>query len=157
VTLNDEGALPIQSATSQFNGAFTPQLPLSRLIGTSAKGQWQLEVLDRGSATAHITAFKLTLPHGTPGTGLGEPAADDISAGFRVFISDPSNPVTQQVWTPVGPGSQDSTQNAGSVTGLAVDPSDPSGNTVFAGGASGGVWKTTNFLTTDPAGPHWVP
>lgn len=28
--------------------------------------------------------------------------------------------------------------------GLAVDPSDPSGNTVYIGGASGGVWKTTN-------------
>ena len=29
--------------------------------------------------------------------------------------------------------------------GLAVDPSDPSGNTVYVSGASGGVWKTTNF------------
>ena len=28
--------------------------------------------------------------------------------------------------------------------GLAVDPSDPSGNTVYISGASGGVWKTTN-------------
>ncbi len=28
--------------------------------------------------------------------------------------------------------------------GLAVDPSDPSGNTVYVAGASGGVWKTTN-------------
>ena len=34
---------------------------------------------------------------------------------------------------------------------LLLDPSDPSGNTVFVGGASGGVWKTTNFLTTDVA------
>lgn len=28
--------------------------------------------------------------------------------------------------------------------GLAVDPNDPSGNTVYIGGASGGVWKTTD-------------
>lgn len=28
--------------------------------------------------------------------------------------------------------------------GLAVDPSDPSGNTVYISGASGGVWKTRN-------------
>ena len=41
--------------------------------------------------------------------------------------------------------------------GLAVDPSDPSGNTVYAAGASGGVWKTTDFLTTDPGGPTWIP
>src|SRR5262249_2420064 len=36
-------------------------------------------------------------------------------------------------------------------------PSDPSGNTVYAAGASGGVWKTTNFLTTDSKGPNWIP
>lgn len=28
--------------------------------------------------------------------------------------------------------------------GLAVDPSDPSGNTVYVSGASGGVWKATS-------------
>ena len=39
---------------------------------------------------------------------------------------------------------------AGQVSAIAVDPSDPSGNTVYVAGASGGVWKTTNFLTTDP-------
>ena len=39
----------------------------------------------------------------------------------------------------------------------AVDPSDPSGNTVFVAAASGGIWKTTNFLTTDPSGPTYVP
>jgi hypothetical protein len=43
------------------------------------------------------------------------------------------------------------------VTATAVDPSDPSGNTVYVAGASGGVWKTTNFLTTDIDGPHYVP
>ena len=46
---------------------------------------------------------------------------------------------------------------SGRVTGLAIDPSDPSGNTVYVAGASGGVWKTTNFLTTSPAGPTWIP
>ena len=40
---------------------------------------------------------------------------------------------------------------------MAVDPSDPSGNTVYVGGASGGIWKTTNFLTTDPRGPDLHP
>ena len=46
---------------------------------------------------------------------------------------------------------------SGRVTGLAIDPSDPSGNTVYAAGASGGIWKTTDFLTTNPAGPTWIP
>jgi subtilisin-like proprotein convertase family protein len=47
--------------------------------------------------------------------------------------------------------------NSGLVSSVAVDPSDPSGNTVYVGGASGGIWKTTNFLTTDPNGPTWIP
>jgi subtilisin-like proprotein convertase family protein len=53
--------------------------------------------------------------------------------------------------------SQPTPSNSGRVTTLAVDPSDPSGNTVYAGGASGGIWKTTNFLTPDKMGPTWVP
>ena len=46
---------------------------------------------------------------------------------------------------------------AGQVNAIAVDPSDPSGNTVYVGGASGGIWKTTDFLTTSPNGPTWIP
>ena len=38
-----------------------------------------------------------------------------------------------------------------------MDPSDPTGNTVYVGGASGGIWKTTDFLTTAPGGPTWIP
>ena len=34
---------------------------------------------------------------------------------------------------------------SGRIGGIAVDPSDPSGNTVYIGAASGGIWKTTNF------------
>ena len=60
-----------------------------------------------------------------------------------------------------GPDGQSVTQTTfsgtGQVTALAVDPSDPSGNTVYIGAATGGVWKTTNFLTTSPIGPTYVP
>src|SRR5207244_10274660 len=31
------------------------------------------------------------------------------------------------------------------------------GNTVYVAGASGAVWKTSNFLTSDPNGPSYVP
>ena len=41
--------------------------------------------------------------------------------------------------------------------GIVIDPSDPSGNTVYVAGASGGIWKTTNFLTTSPGGPTYIP
>jgi len=34
-----------------------------------------------------------------------------------------------------------STGVSGRITGIAVDPSDPSGNTIYVGTANGGVWK----------------
>src|SRR5262245_5036982 len=39
---------------------------------------------------------------------------------------------------------------SGRVTSVAVDPSDPSGNTYYVGSANGGVWKTTD------GGSSWV-
>lgn len=51
------------------------------------------------------------------------------------------------IWQPVGP-LQVNTQAwnlvTGRVTSIAVDPSDPSGNTVYVGTTGGGVWKSTN-------------
>ncbi len=39
---------------------------------------------------------------------------------------------------------------SGKITGIAVDPTDPSGNTLYVGSANGGVWKTldggSNYL-----------
>jgi hypothetical protein len=58
-----------------------------------------------------------------------------------------SNTALNSQWTPVGP-SQIITSQYGPVTGrvsaLAVDPSDPTGNTVYLGATGGGVWKSTN-------------
>src|SRR5581483_7501047 len=108
----------------------------------------------------------LTLQEAVPTSGLGEPVADQATVHFRIFNLDPTNPLSHQVWTAVGPAGN-STENAdgsvnlndhsGRIGAIAVDPSDPSGNTVFIGGASGGIWKTTNFLTTDPLGPTYIP
>ena len=56
-------------------------------------------------------------------------------------------------WTSVGP-QQVNTGRFGLITGrvtsIAADPSDPSGNTVFAGTTGGGVWRSTN--AAGPAG-----
>jgi hypothetical protein len=42
---------------------------------------------------------------------------------------------------------------------VAIDPNDPSGNTVFAGGAYAGVWKSTNAgtLSPDASTVVWTP
>lgn len=151
---------PISSAAAPYNpqaGAFNPQFPLSSLAGKNAKGTWLLQVINNGTRTGTLTNWSLTLPATVPGTGLGEAVADRITLPFRIFTQDPSNSTSQNVWTSLGGGSANSGQNAGQVSSVTVDPSDPSGNTVYAAGASGGVWKTTDFLTTNPSGPHWIP
>lgn len=57
-------------------------------------------------------------------------------------------------WTPIGPQPTSSAifgETSGRVNALAVDPCDSTGNTIYAGGAQGGVWKTTN------GGTNWSP
>ncbi|MDP4236160.1 MAG: FlgD immunoglobulin-like domain containing protein [Bacteroidota bacterium] len=53
-------------------------------------------------------------------------------------------PVFANAWTNVGP-----TNTGGCTKAMAFDPTD--GNTIYAGGAAGGVWKTVN------AGASWSP
>jgi subtilisin-like proprotein convertase family protein len=170
-TLDDAAATPIQQGVTPFNtppGSYKPQKPLSVLNGKGSKGTWYLAILDaatvrQGSTVipntpGQINNWSLTLLESpTPNTGLGEPVADQVAAGFQVFDADPSSSLSTKQWTPVGPASNNQNDNSGRITALAVDPSDPSGNTVFAGAASGGIWKTTNFMTSDPNGPNWVP
>lgn len=45
---------------------------------------------------------------------------------------------------------------AGRVTAVAVDPTDATGNTVYAGGAYGGLWRSTN-ASADPRDVVWAP
>jgi hypothetical protein len=62
-------------------------------------------------------------------------------------------------WQPVGP-LQVSTAEwnlvTGRVTGIAADPSDPTGNTVYVGTTGGGVWKSTNAAGS-PAAATFTP
>jgi hypothetical protein len=62
--------------------------------------------------------------------------------------------INMTTWTPIGPQPTSSSifgETSGRVNALAVDPCDSSGNTIYAGGAQGGVWKTTN------GGTNWAP
>ncbi len=62
-------------------------------------------------------------------------------------------------WTPLGPQPTANTAFYGNVSGrvtaLAVDPCDSTGNTVYAGGADGGVWVSFNALNGNPV--TWRP
>src|SRR5439155_238826 len=73
------------------------------------------------------------------------------------------------IWTPLGPaplasdatgfGQQDYGWVSGRATAVAVVPADATGNTVYIGGAYGGVWKSTNAgpLSANPANVSWSP
>ncbi len=72
-------------------------------------------------------------------------------------------------WTSLGPlpllsdasgvGIQDYGWVSGRATAVAIDPNDPTGNTVFVGGAYGGVWKSSNAgaLSFNSASVNWAP
>src|SRR5271156_3234388 len=69
-------------------------------------------------------------------------------------------------WTPLGPvplasdatgdGFQNYNQVSGRATAVAIDPADPSGNTVYIGGAQGGVWKSVNAAASVANNVAWT-
>ena len=166
---DDNAATPIQSGSAPFFSTFNPQQSLATIFapasGMSVQGTWVLTIVNNSKTggTGTITNWSLTFQKPQPTSGLGEPGSDDVTASFRIFTLSQEDALSSQAWTAVGPasiGGSSSTPGgdpSGRVTGLAIDPSDPSGNTVYAAGASGGIWKTTDFLTTSAAGPTWIP
>lgn len=56
-----------------------------------------------------------------------------------------------------GTGQDDYGWVSGRATAVAVDPADSTANTVYIGGAYGGVWKSTNALSQSPASVVWTP
>jgi hypothetical protein len=86
-----------------------------------------------------------------------------------VLPSESSAPaeVASDAWQPLGPvplasdasgnGTQDYHQVSGRATAVAIDPSDPSGNTIFIGGAQGGVWQSANAANSAAASVTWTP
>jgi large repetitive protein len=155
----DNGTTNIQLGAAPFDvGTYIPQLPLGALVNRPSQGTWRLEVTNNGNVNGTINNFSLTLPFAVTGSGLQEPVGDRFQVGFRLFTQDPTNKATQTQWTPVGPALIGGPQgHEGRTSAVAVDASDPSGNTVYVGSASGGIYKTTNFLTLDAVGPNWIP
>ena len=174
---------PITAAGAPFFGTFNPQSPLSAFAtdasGNQAfsQGLWTLTITNVGqdpgpgvdaSHPPALLSWSLGFQKPQTNTGLGEPVADQKTVSFRLFNIAPTNPLANDTWTAVGPAGTKSVGNplsanpggvnlAGPVSVVALDPSDPSGNTAFIGASSGGVWKTTDFLTTNPSGPTYIP
>lgn len=79
---------------------------------------------------------------------------------------DSLTPSSAGGWAPLGPvplasdatgdGFQNYNQVSGRATAVAIDPADPSGNTVYIGGAQGGVWKSANAATITANNVAWT-
>jgi hypothetical protein len=70
-------------------------------------------------------------------------------------------------WIPLGPtplaseasgdGTQDYHQVSGRAPAIAIDPADPTGNTVYIGGAQSGIWKSTSAASNTANSVTWTP
>ena len=162
----DNATTPIANGGPPFLGRFLPAQPLGVLNGSSSvkgpggsgSGVYTLEITNNSlSVGGTLTGWSLAIQKPTPASGLGEPVADRSQVSFRIFTMDPTNALASSVWTPVGGASSNGGGNSARIGAIAVDPSDPTGNTVYIGGSTGGVWRTNNFLTTAPGGPTYIP
>ncbi len=66
------------------------------------------------------------------------------------------------IWVELGPAPLVSDNNffgmvSGRTTSVAIDPSDVTGNTVYLGGAYGGVWKSINAAASPASSVIWTP
>jgi len=79
----------------------------------------------------------------------------------------PASVLSTLPWIPLGPvplasdasgnGTQDYHQVTGRATAVAIDPADPTGNTIYIAGAQGGIWKSTNAASTTANSVTWTP
>jgi hypothetical protein len=79
----------------------------------------------------------------------------------------PASNTSSNTWVPLGPaplasdatgdGFQNYNQVSGRATAVAIDPADPTGNTVYIGGAQGGVWKSSNAAASVASSVIWTP
>lgn len=158
---DSQASQSITAGTPPFSDRYRPLNSLNVLnspLGEATEaGTYTLRITNTGGVTGTLNNWRLIMQERVTGTGLGEPVADRIQADFSIFTMDPTNGLSSSTWTPVGPAPVQNGEGAGRVSAVTVDPSDPTGNTVYLGAASGGVWKTNNFLTTDSGGPTWIP
>jgi hypothetical protein len=93
--------------------------------------------------------------------------AQHAAAAAKTARSNAAGSFGFGAWVPLGPmplasdatgnGTQDYHQVAGRATAIAIDPADPSGNTVYVGGAQSGVWKSTNAANGTANSVLWAP
>lgn len=143
------GILPAQQKLPESNA---PDVVFERSSRERARQKWQstgrrIPGANSAALRGHAIEHKLKMRSLPSAKSAISPGAWN-SLGPSALPSDAS-----------GTGLQDYGFVSGRATAVAIDPNDPSGNTVFAGGAYGGVWKSTNAgsLSPTPASVSWLP
>ena len=120
----------------------------------------------QASAASHQKAAEQWQRHGRM-----VPGANAAQLRYRAYLqkmhlrSAVRPPAGASGWVPLGPaplasdatglGEQNYNWVSGRATAVAIDTSDQTGNTIFIGGAYGGVWKSTNAAAANPANVSW--
>ena len=126
---------------------------------------------DREARSEYLRQRELWFRHGREGRG-SIPAATLRLRSFqaksklrnsRTTFFGPDSSSTA-MWTSIGPspivsdptGFQSYGNVTGRVTSVVIDPNDNTGNTVYVGGAEGGLWKSTNAAASNPGSVTWT-
>jgi hypothetical protein len=92
--------------------------------------------------------------------------AFSMKAKSPLAAASPADSYIGTQWKPLGPAptisavsgaDQDYGFVSGRATAIVVDQDDLSGNTVYVGGATGGLWRSTNAAATDVTQVTWQP
>ncbi len=109
-----------------------------------------------------LSLLLLAIPAGHLCFGQGTAASLHLDAallpGRDTVAPQTSNTALNVTWAPVAPTTYSTAATGaagGRILSVAVDPADPSGNTVYLG-TSGGVWKSTNAAGS-PASVTFAP
>ena len=117
------------------------------LRGRVIRGQSAAELRRRAFQSKMLARARRT-SHDQPKQASQEPGQSNsgwVSLGPLPLASDAS-----------GDGFQNYNQVSGRATALAIDPADASGNTLYIGGAQGGVWKSSNAAGSPATAVMWI-
>jgi hypothetical protein len=136
-----------------------PETPIADADPIQERSEWFLRgrvVPGKSSAELHHRAYQAKMQ-----------ARAARLAHARSAHSDSQPSASSGGWTPLGPvplasdatgdGFQNYNQVSGRATAVAIDPADATGNTVYVGGAQGGVWKSTNATAANANTVTWTP
>ncbi len=100
-----------------------------------------------GTGAGTMTAYSATLNTVTPFSTTSTNYGGWVPLGPSPINSNASGSLEEQDYGPV----------TGRATSVVVDPGDPTGNTVYLGGAYGGLWKSTNAADSTTSAVTWTP